>query len=45
MGSGMMSCLIPHEARAVYYSRGGANMKDRISKTAKLEVQLVWMRQ
>lgn len=36
MGSGMMSCLIPHEARAVYYSRGGANMKDRISKTAKL---------
>lgn len=36
MGSGMMSCLIPHEARAVYYSRGGANMKDRIAKTAKL---------
>ncbi|WP_460852660.1 oxygenase MpaB family protein [Nocardioides montaniterrae] len=36
MGSGMMSCLIPHEARAVYCSRGGANMKDRIAKTAKL---------
>lgn len=36
MGSGMMSCLIPHEAKAVYYSRGGANMRDRISKTAKL---------
>lgn len=36
MGSGMMSCLIPHESRAVYYSRGGANMKDRIAKTAKL---------
>lgn len=36
MGSGMMSCLIPHEARAVYYSRGGADMKDRIAKTAKL---------
>ncbi|HWU20680.1 MAG TPA: oxygenase MpaB family protein [Nocardioides sp.] len=36
MGSGMMSCLIPHEARAVYYSRGGATMKDRIAKTAKL---------
>lgn len=36
MGSGMMSCLIPHEARAVYYSRGGANMRDRIAKTAKL---------
>jgi hypothetical protein len=36
MGSGMMSCLIPHEARAVYYSRGGANMRDRVAKTAKL---------
>lgn len=34
--SGMMSAVIPHEARAVYYSRGGAQMKDRISKTAKL---------
>ena len=33
--SGMMSCAIPHEARAVYYSRGGANMKRRISRTAK----------
>lgn len=34
--SGMMSTMIPHEARAVYYSKGGADMKDRISKTAKL---------
>ncbi|UUY01787.1 DUF2236 domain-containing protein [Svornostia abyssi] len=34
--SGMMSSAIPHEARAVYYSKGGADMKDRISKTAKL---------
>lgn len=34
--SGMMSTAIPHEARAVYYSKGGAAMKDRISKTAKL---------
>ena len=33
--SGMMSTYIPHEARAVYYSKGGADMKDRISKTAK----------
>jgi hypothetical protein len=33
--SGMMSTVIPHEARAVYYSRGGANMKRRISRTAK----------
>ncbi|MFG2848443.1 oxygenase MpaB family protein [Kitasatospora sp. NPDC048296] len=36
LGSGLMSCAIPHEARAVYYSKGGANMKDRIAKTAKL---------
>ena len=35
-GSGMMSCVIPREARAVYYSAGGADMKDRIAKTAKL---------
>ncbi|MBG0829743.1 DUF2236 domain-containing protein [Planomonospora sp. ID67723] len=34
--SGMMSTVIPKEARAVYYSKGGADMKDRISKTAKL---------
>ena len=36
MASGMMSTVIPKEARAVYHSYGGANMKDRISKTAKL---------
>jgi hypothetical protein len=36
LGSGMMSTVIPREARAVYYSAGGADMKDRISKTAKL---------
>lgn len=34
--SGMMATVIPQEARAVYYSQGGANMKSRISKTAKL---------
>ena len=34
--SGMMSAVIPHEAMVVYYSRGGAALKDRISKTAKL---------
>lgn len=34
--SGMMSTVIPKEALAVYYSKGGANMKARISKTAKL---------
>jgi hypothetical protein len=36
MGSGMMSTAIPHEARAVYWSRGGAALKDRIAKTSKL---------
>lgn len=34
--SGMMSTVIPREARAVYYSKGGADMQDRIAKTAKL---------
>ena len=35
-GSGMMSCAIPNEARAVYYSKGGSDMRDRITKTGKL---------
>ncbi len=34
--SGMMSTVIPHEARVVYYSRGGSHLKERIAKTAKL---------
>ncbi|MGV9709536.1 oxygenase MpaB family protein [Gordonia sp. NPDC003424] len=34
--SGMMSTIIPREARAVYYSKGGWDLKDRITKTAKL---------
>lgn len=34
--SGMLSTVIPQEAIAVYYSKGGANMKRRISRTAKL---------
>ncbi|MFI6040853.1 oxygenase MpaB family protein [Nocardia sp. NPDC051321] len=36
LASGMMSTVIPKEARAVYYSKGGQDLKDRISKTAKL---------
>ncbi|MFD4636486.1 oxygenase MpaB family protein [Lentzea sp. NPDC058436] len=36
LGSGLMSTAIPKEARAVYYSKGGADMKDRVAKTAKL---------
>ena len=35
-GSSMMSCAIPNEARAVYYSKGGSDMRDRITKTGKL---------
>lgn len=34
--SGMMSTAIPNEARAVYYSKGGEDMRDRITKTGKL---------
>ena len=34
--TGMMSTAIPKEARAVYYAKGGADMKDRISKTDNL---------
>ena len=36
LGSGIMSCAIPDEARAVYHSKGGENMQDRVKKTAKL---------
>ncbi|MFG2548024.1 oxygenase MpaB family protein [Streptomyces sp. NPDC048594] len=36
LGSGLLSTAIPREARAVYYSKGGADMKDRIAKTAQL---------
>ncbi len=36
LGSGIMSCAIPDEARAVFHSKGGADMRDRVSKTAKL---------
>ena len=31
-----MSCAIPDEARAVYHSKGGEDMRDRVAKTAKL---------
>jgi hypothetical protein len=40
LGSGMMSTAIPGEARAVYYSKGGAAMKDRVAKTTKLGIDL-----
>ena len=33
-GGGMLACAIPAEARSVYYSAGGADMKDRVAKTS-----------
>jgi endo-cleaving rubber dioxygenase len=33
LGSGIMSTAIPREARNVYYSEGGADMKSRAAKT------------
>ena len=36
LGGGMLSTAIPNEARAVYYSKGGADLKDRAAKTGKL---------
>jgi hypothetical protein len=36
LGSGIMSCAIPDEARAVYHSKGGEDMRERVGKTAKL---------
>ena len=37
--SGMMSTVIPKEARAVYYSKGGADMKDRIYQDRQARVR------
>ncbi|WP_328630407.1 oxygenase MpaB family protein [Streptomyces sp. NBC_00356] len=36
IGGGMLSTAIPREARAVYYSKGGADMEDRVAKTSTL---------
>lgn len=33
VGSGIMSTVIPREAKAVYWSAGGADMKERAAKT------------
>ncbi|THA71035.1 DUF2236 domain-containing protein [Streptomyces sp. A0958] len=33
LGSGIMSTVIPREARSVYWSAGGTNMQDRAAKT------------
>ncbi|QKV73337.1 oxygenase MpaB family protein [Amycolatopsis sp. Hca4] len=33
LGSGIMSTVIPREARSIYWSAGGANMQDRAAKT------------
>ncbi|WP_043622369.1 oxygenase MpaB family protein [Nonomuraea candida] len=34
VGGGMLATAIPNEARAVYYSKGGADMEDRVAKTS-----------
>ncbi|MGA6161642.1 oxygenase MpaB family protein [Amycolatopsis magusensis] len=36
VGGGMLSTAIPKEARSVYYSKGGADMEDRVAKTSIL---------
>ncbi|MGW0733960.1 oxygenase MpaB family protein [Streptomyces sp. NPDC002851] len=36
VGGGMLSTAIPLEARSVYYSKGGADMEDRVAKTSLL---------
>ncbi|MFD7073653.1 oxygenase MpaB family protein [Nocardioides sp. NPDC057577] len=33
VGSGIMSTVIPREAKSVYWSKGGADMQDRAAKT------------
>ncbi|ALG08536.1 oxygenase MpaB family protein [Kibdelosporangium phytohabitans] len=33
-GNGILSTAIPKEARAVHYSKGGADMNDRVAKTS-----------
>ncbi|MBE2997143.1 DUF2236 domain-containing protein [Nocardiopsis sp. HNM0947] len=33
-GGGMLAAAIPQEARAVYYSNGGADMESRVAKTS-----------
>lgn len=40
LGGGILSTAIPNEARAVYYSKGGADLKDRAAKTGKLGYDL-----
>jgi len=35
-GGGILATAIPKEARAVYYSAGGADMEDRVAKTSLL---------
>ncbi|TYB56139.1 DUF2236 domain-containing protein [Nonomuraea sp. PA05] len=34
VGGGMLATAIPNEARSVYYSKGGADMEDRVAKTS-----------
>ncbi|MGW0605160.1 oxygenase MpaB family protein [Streptomyces sp. NPDC002644] len=41
LGSGIMSTVIPREARSVYWSAGGADMQDRAAKTFTFGYDLV----
>ncbi|WP_216216783.1 oxygenase MpaB family protein [Amycolatopsis aidingensis] len=34
VGGGILATAIPDEARSVYYSKGGADMEDRVAKTS-----------
>ncbi|MBK1787401.1 oxygenase MpaB family protein [Prauserella cavernicola] len=34
VGGGILATAIPNEARSVYYSKGGADMEDRVAKTS-----------
>lgn len=40
LGAGMLACAIPHEARAVYYSKGGSDMKGRAARTGLLSAAI-----
>ncbi|MDI3387502.1 oxygenase MpaB family protein [Streptomyces sp. B-S-A8] len=44
LGSGLMSTVIPREARSVYWSAGGADMKDRAAKTFTFGYDLAQLR-
>lgn len=44
IGGGIMSTVIPREARSVYWSKGGADMQDRAAKTFTFGYDLAQLR-